>query len=74
MTIRFLGKTRGPNDGTRTLEESTLAPELIVALKDWKAGTDHAPLLIGGLALSYHVKPRLQHQSSGVQRREHGFS
>lgn len=58
MTIRFLGKTRGPNDGTRTLEESTLAPELVVALKDWKAGTDHAPLLIGGLALSYHVKPR----------------
>lgn len=35
MTIRFLGKTRGPNDGTRTLEESTLAPELVVALKDW---------------------------------------
>lgn len=48
----------GPNDGTRSLVESILAPAVIAALNAWsKVNTDG--VLIGGLALSYYVKPRM---------------
>ena len=50
---------QGPNDGTRTLEQSTLVPELAKTLKDWAKGTEGTkPVIIGGLALSFHSKPR----------------
>jgi hypothetical protein len=45
------------NDGTRTLIESIMMPELIAALRDW-AKSGSGGVLIGGLGLSYHVRPR----------------
>lgn len=47
----------GANDGTRTLLESILPNEVLAALNDWKKQVE-TPVLIGGLALSYYVKPR----------------
>jgi hypothetical protein len=59
MRYRDLTKTRGPNDGTRTLLESVLIPEVAAAFKDWKNNTTHLKcVLIGGVALSYYTKPR----------------
>lgn len=59
MKIRDLIKTVRMNDGYRTLFESILVPEVIVAIKDWiKASSSTNMVLIGGLALSYYVKPR----------------
>ena len=52
------------NDGTRTLVQSVLVPEVRIALKDWASGTPtwnskvRRALLIGGLAVSYYVRPR----------------
>jgi hypothetical protein len=47
------------NDGTRTLFESVLVPEIIVALEDFKKTEHHDNfVIIGGIALSYYVKPR----------------
>lgn len=43
------------NDDNRTIIESILVPELIQAFKDWPKQNC---VLIGGLALSYYVKPR----------------
>jgi hypothetical protein len=45
------------NDGTRTLIESIMMPELIAALRDW-AKSGSGGVLIGGLGLSYHARPR----------------
>lgn len=57
MRVFDILKMRFANDGTRTLFESTLVPELIAALRDWsKAQLDC--VLIGGLGLSYHIRPR----------------
>lgn len=47
-----------PNDGSRSLEASSIVPELVAALNDWKKVIKQEFVLIGGLALSYHVKPR----------------
>lgn len=58
MKYRDLGKMTGPNDGTRTLLESTLVPEVARTLHDWIAGTHGKGVLIGGVALSFYVKPR----------------
>lgn len=60
MLLRDLGKTTGPNDGTRTLFESILPNELLVAIRDWNEATSGKiePILVGGLALSFYVKPR----------------
>lgn len=55
---RDLRKTRSPNDGTRTVAQSILSPEVLLALTDWAAQMDHAPLVIGGVALSFHARPR----------------
>jgi len=58
MKLRDLSKMQGPNNGTRTLNESIMIPEIIAAIKDWmssKAGG----VLIGGLALSNWAKPRM---------------
>lgn len=42
----------------RTLFESVIMPEVEVALKNWIENNDGDCVLIGGLALSYYVKPR----------------
>jgi hypothetical protein len=57
MAIRNLSKMRTSNDGTRSLFESAMLVELISALQDWsKSGADC--VLVGGLGVSFHVKPR----------------
>lgn len=58
MILRDLIKMNTPNDGTRTLYESVAVPEVLAALKDWKAGTNGAGVLIGGLAISYYARSR----------------
>lgn len=57
MRLRDLIKMNGPNDGTRTLFESVLPNEILVALRDWSQKVSE-PVLIGGIALSYYTKPR----------------
>lgn len=49
-----------PNDSnlSRPLLESVIAPEVSAALKQWIGSTDVPGVLIGGLALSFYVKPR----------------
>lgn len=56
--IRNISKMNYHNDGTRTLFESVIYPEIILALKDWKENSIKNCVLIGGLALSHYVKPR----------------
>ncbi len=58
MRLRDLIKCNEPNDGTRTLVESILIPEVAQAFKDWSKAVAERGVLIGGLALSYYVKPR----------------
>jgi hypothetical protein len=56
--MRNIWKSKWENDGFRSLYESVIYPEVIKALDDWKRfGPDNC-VLIGGLALSYYVKPR----------------
>jgi len=57
MKMRDLIKMNGPNDGTRTLYESILPNELVTALRDWSKAVPE-PVLIGGVALSFYVRPR----------------
>jgi hypothetical protein len=57
MKYRDLIKMQGPNDGSRTLFESVMSTEVIAALENWKKANVNG-VLIGGLALSYYVKPR----------------
>lgn len=59
MRLRDLTKMQKANDGTRTLFESALAPELIDALQDWQHNANPNGVLIGGMGLSYYVKPRM---------------
>lgn len=57
--LRSLFNMQHVNDGTRALLESILAPEVQQAMQDWIAGTKGIDaVLIGGLALSYYMKPR----------------
>ena len=57
MRLRKLTKMQTVNDGTRSLTESIMAPQVIIALQDWVKSS--APgVLIGGLAVSYYAKPR----------------
>jgi hypothetical protein len=56
--MRKIGKMNRPNDGTRTLFESVMSPEIIAALKDW-VKANAGGILIGGLAISHYVKPRM---------------
>ena len=48
------------NDSTlsRPLLESVIAPEVTAALKQWIGSAEVPGVLIGGLALSFYVKPR----------------
>jgi hypothetical protein len=45
------------NDGTRTLFEAVVSPEVVKALRDWSA-QNNTGVLIGGLALSHYGRPR----------------
>lgn len=56
--LRNVEKMNNVNDGTRSLYESVMAPEVISALEDWKKYNDSDCILIGGMALSYYIKPR----------------
>lgn len=56
--MRDLIKTNSINDGTRTLFESILVNELVEVAKDWIENSPNKGVLIGGMALSYYVKPR----------------
>ena len=58
MLLRDLKKTNSFNTGTRSLLESILSSEVAQAILDWKQNAGHSGVLIGGLALSYYVKPR----------------
>jgi hypothetical protein len=69
VRLRKLTKMQTMNDGTRSLIESVMLPDVIVTLRDWAKGTaltkrkstpsgQAAGVLIGGLGLSYHCKPR----------------
>ena len=59
MKLRDLLKCNTVNNGTRSLLESILVPEVAKAFKDWNHNTkDLKCVLIGGVALSYYVKPR----------------
>lgn len=57
--FRNIEKTKSYNDGSRSLYESLLVPELIKTIEDWKLNEIDNCVLIGGGALSYYVKPRL---------------
>ena len=59
MKLRDLKKMQSHNDGTRSLFESILVPEILSAFNDWKKSADTTKfVLIGGIALSFYVKPR----------------
>ena len=57
--FRDLSKMNYSNDGTRTLIESIIVPEICSALNDIKYNKLENYCIIGGLALSYYVKPRM---------------
>ena len=57
--MKHLRKRLWKNDGFRSLFESSIHPDVVTALEDWKDnynGDNY--VLVGGLAYSYHVKPR----------------
>jgi hypothetical protein len=56
--LRDFSKMNSINDGSRTLNESIMVPEVIDALNDWKSNHINNCILIGGVALSYYIKPR----------------
>lgn len=55
---RNIEKMNSINDGTRSLLESVVSNEIVLALQDWTDNNTIDCVLIGGLALSYYVKPR----------------
>jgi hypothetical protein len=55
--MRNLTKMRDINLGDRSLIESVMMPEIILALRDWAKSTASGAL-IGALGLSYHCRPR----------------
>lgn len=58
MRLREIDKMHTANQGNRTLLESVMMPEVAAALRDW-CRADPGGVLIGGLGLSYHVRPRM---------------
>lgn len=50
--------TENDENLTRNLFESVVVPEIVAAIRDWIGSTDVPGVLIGGLALSFYVKPR----------------
>ncbi len=57
--LRNISKMNQSNDGTRTLFESIVAYEVLKALENWASLKLENYVLIGGLALSFYVKPRM---------------
>lgn len=55
--MRNIKKMQTANKGDRSLFESIMAPEVIAALRDFSHAMDGG-VLVGGIALSYYVKPR----------------
>jgi len=58
MPLRDISKMRTINDGTRTLFESVMMPEIVIALRDWSQARADG-VLIGALGLSYYARPRM---------------
>lgn len=56
--FRNIEKMITPNNGNRTLFESIAFPEVELALNDWLEQNIQNCILIGGVALSYYIKPR----------------
>lgn len=56
MKLRKIGKMNKPNDGNRSLYESIFNRHVLTALK-YLSHNDIEFLIIGDLAISYHVKP-----------------
>jgi len=52
-----MDKLNQSNSNDRSLFESVVANEVLLALQDWTKISSNG-VLIGGLALSYHIKPR----------------
>jgi len=52
-----MDKLNQSDSNNRTLFESVVANEVLLALRDWTKVSSNG-VIIGGLALSYHVKPR----------------
>lgn len=58
--LRNIEKMNDTNKGNRSLYESVFSQEVLSALTDWKRYyTENEGVLIGGLALSFYVKPRM---------------
>ena len=59
MKFRDVSRMSRINDAehSRTLLDSIMLPEVILALRDW-IRADQAGVLIGAAALSFHVRPR----------------
>jgi len=51
-------KSKWKNDGIRSIYESIIPKEVLIALDDWKYSNNSNCVLIGGIALSYYIKPR----------------
>lgn len=56
--LRNIEKMNLKNDGSRSIYESIQIPEVLEALKDWINNNGSNCVLIGGLALSFYVRPR----------------
>lgn len=56
--LRNIRKMQTGNDGSRTLYESVMVPEVISAMQEWSKNSPQNYVIIGGVALSFHVKPR----------------
>jgi hypothetical protein len=56
--VRNIGKMVSMNDGNRSLNESIMSIEVIEALEDWYLYNNSDCILIGGIALSFYIKPR----------------
>ena len=59
IELRVFSSMHGSNDGTRSLLDSVLVPEVKHTLQQWHtANAESKAVLIGGIALSFYVKPR----------------
>lgn len=58
--VRNIEKMNDTNKGNRSLYESVFSQEVLSALTDWnRYCIENESVLIGGLALSFYVKPRM---------------
>ena len=67
--LRDMSKMRTMNDGTRTLSESIMLPEVGDAIRDWVRSRGGG-VLIGDAALCYHARPRHNRSRSRRHRLE----